>query len=148
MDSTPGTYLLILRCRRRGVVQIGRWREIHVVPGYYLYAGSAFGPGGVRARIARHFRTTKRRHWHIDYLRDVAEPTAAWYTHATERCEHRWAQLLGDTAGMIAIPGFGCSDCRCRTHLYRSPAEPDFKRFCRAAGGGVARLDAGKERLD
>ncbi|HHP7234280.1 MAG TPA: DUF123 domain-containing protein [Desulfobacterales bacterium] len=148
MDSNPGTYVLILCSYRQGILKVGRWGEIDVEPGYYLYVGSAFGPGGVRARIERHFRTTKRHHWHIDYLRDVAEPMAAWYTHATERCEHRWAQLLGDTAGMIAITGFGCSDCRCRTHLYRSPVEPDFKRFCRAAGGGVACLDAGKKTLD
>ncbi|HYA22015.1 MAG TPA: DUF123 domain-containing protein [Thermoproteota archaeon] len=37
-------------------------------PGLYLYVGSARGPGGLRARVARHLRRDKVRKWHIDYL--------------------------------------------------------------------------------
>jgi len=48
MKSMPGTYALILRSEKRSRIQAGRWREIDVEPGYYIYVGSAFGPGGTR----------------------------------------------------------------------------------------------------
>ena len=77
MKSKPGTYVLILQSLRTGKAQIGRWREIALYPGFYLYVGSAFGPGGVRARVSRHYRKTKQHHWHIDYLREFLIPIGA-----------------------------------------------------------------------
>jgi len=44
--------------------------KLDLLPGYYIYIGSAFGPGGVRARMLRHLRADKPKHWHIDYLRE------------------------------------------------------------------------------
>ncbi|NIP37734.1 MAG: GIY-YIG nuclease family protein, partial [Candidatus Dadabacteria bacterium] len=70
MNSESGTYTLIYRNRSKTRVQVGRLGKIYIQPGYYIYVGSAFGPGGVRARVSRHFRKTKRSHWHIDYLRE------------------------------------------------------------------------------
>jgi Uri superfamily endonuclease len=64
-----GTYALILRSHSKATTQVGRWGRINLETGYYIYIGSAFGPGGVRARVSRHFRKEKRKHWHIDYLR-------------------------------------------------------------------------------
>ena len=59
MKSDPGTYALILQCDSKVSAQIGHWGQIEILPGYYLYAGSAFGPGGMRARASRHLRTDK-----------------------------------------------------------------------------------------
>ncbi len=50
-------------------VRIGRRGELRLQPGFYIYLGSALGPGGVRARLALHFRPCTRPHWHLDYLR-------------------------------------------------------------------------------
>ncbi len=64
--------------------------------GYYIYVGSAFGPGGVNARVSRHFRNTKKLHWHIDYLRTFLRPLTVLYSHDPRRLEHQWAKLLSD----------------------------------------------------
>jgi hypothetical protein len=40
-------------------------------PGTYVYAGSAFGPGGIRARLRRHFRRDKKLHWYDAPVRIV-----------------------------------------------------------------------------
>jgi Uri superfamily endonuclease len=62
MKSDPGTYALILQYDSKASTQIGRWRQIDLEPGYYIYIGSAFGPGGVRARVSRHCRGDKPKH--------------------------------------------------------------------------------------
>jgi Uri superfamily endonuclease len=129
VEAKPGTYVLVLRCPSRARIQIGRWREIDLKRGYYCYVGSAFGPGGVRARVHRHFRNAKALHWHIDYLGEFTKPVCAWYSHAPKRLEHRWAALLSDMPGLSAIPGFGCSDCSCDSHLFFSPRKPVLKNF-------------------
>ena len=81
MKPDPGTYALILQCDLNDRVQIGRLGEIELRPGYYIYVGSAFGPGGVKARVERHWRTDKRKHWHIDYLREHVTPVEAWISY-------------------------------------------------------------------
>ena len=39
-------------------------------PGYYVYIGSGWGPGGLASRICRHLgcRPRRRLHWHIDRI--------------------------------------------------------------------------------
>ena len=87
--ADAGTYALILRSRSRQPVQIGRWGIVDLGPGYYVYVGSAHGPGGVKARIRRHYRKTKRTHWHIDYLREAVSFARAWISYSPSSQEHR-----------------------------------------------------------
>ncbi|MCG8024627.1 MAG: DUF123 domain-containing protein [Candidatus Thiodiazotropha endolucinida] len=56
MNAKPGTYGLVLQADTDTVVQVGRWGAIDIRPGYYIYIGSAFGAGGVLARVSRHCR--------------------------------------------------------------------------------------------
>ncbi len=137
MKREPGTYLLVLRADSSRRIAIGRWGMLDVRPGYYLYAGSAFGPGGVSARVARHCRETQVRHWHVDYLRKVTAPVEVWYGCGSRDLEHRWAEIVGDTCGVLSVPGFGCSDCGCESHLFTSAGKPDVGRFCAVAGTRV-----------
>ena len=137
MRSESGTYALILRSHSKGIVQVGRWRQIELQQGYYVYIGSAFGPGGVKARVLRHCRRKKSRHWHLDYLQEFMCPVFAWYSHRTRRLEHEWAQVLHEMSCMSAIQGFGCSDCRCYSHLFHTSHAPDLARFSDLAGGKV-----------
>lgn len=120
MKPEPGTYALILQNHTTANIQIGRWRAIDIRPGYYTYIGSAFGLGGVQARVSRHCRTDKPKHWHIDYLRAYVTTVGVWVSYETERLEHQWAQTLLDKNEIIPIPGFGCSDCRCTSHLFHT----------------------------
>ena len=118
MKSQPGTYVLVLRSHAPATARVGRWGILQVLPGTYLYVGSAFGPGGVAARVSRHCGITKVKHWHIDYLRERAVLESAWFSHASERLEHCWAAALNGCDGLQAIAGFGCSDCQCASHLF------------------------------
>jgi Uri superfamily endonuclease len=87
--------------------------------GHYLYVGSAWGPGGLRARVGRHLRGGAVRRWHIDYLRAHADPVALWLTPG-QRLECAWAEVLSENPdAVIVVPRFGASDCHCPSHLFR-----------------------------
>lgn len=137
LGSAPGTYALVLRCESRGQVRIGRWGQLTVVPCYYIYVGSARGPGGIRARVSRHFREFKARHWHIDYLREQASPVFAWISYNPVNQEHQWARGLAAMAAASPVDGFGCSDCRCRSHLFTVRGKPELAQFAEVLGDDV-----------
>ena len=129
----PGTYALILRARSAAQISVGRWGTLDVMPGYYIYVGSAFGPGGVSGRIQRHCRQNKTLRWHIDYLREVTTPVQAWCGYDSRDLEHRWAGIFTRLSGVISVSGFGCSDCRCESHLFFIPAVPESPGLMAAA---------------
>ena len=130
LQSTPGTYALILSSTADELLQIGRLGQLPVRAGFYVYVGSAFGPGGVRARLAHHCRPAARPHWHIDYLRMVTYPITIWYTYDTLRREHQWAEVLQRTRGAsIPLQRFGASDCTCVSHLYFLRTRPSWNAF-------------------
>jgi Uri superfamily endonuclease len=134
MQSKPGTYAIVFQSFRSTNTQIGHWGSLDIHPGYYIYVGSAFGPGGVQARVLRHCRKTKSRHWHVDYLREQMEPMFAWYSYEPTNLEHRWAQALSKMEQMFPVKGFGCTDCKCYTHLFTLKTKPNIARFNRAVG--------------
>ena len=126
LKPDPGTYALVLQSHSNETIQVGRWGQLDLHPGYYIYVGSAFGPGGVRARVSRHLRTEKRMHWHIDYLRANVTPVKVRVSYAGEHLEHEWAGILLAQADTVPIQGFGCSDCGCFSHLFFTPGFPTF----------------------
>ena len=134
MKPQPGTYALILRSDSVTDVQIGRWGVLTTESGYYIYVGSAFGPGGVKARVLRHCRKVKSKHWHIDYLREHVNPVGAWYSYGSRQLEHLWARTISGMEGVSMVKGFGCSDCKCGSHLFLTALEPDLKQFIDSAG--------------
>lgn len=93
-------------------------------PGHYVYAGSAYGPGGIGARLGRHFRRDKKRHWHIDHLTASAGGMTAFAIKGGSECAI--LARLGALPGFgHVLAGFGSSDCAaCRSHLlvWRPPA--------------------------
>ena len=85
--------------------------------GLYLYAGSAWGPGGIGARLGRHLRGGGKRHWHIDHLIATGTIEATIAFPGARECTIV-AFALTDGAAGVPIPGFGTSDCRtCPAHL-------------------------------
>lgn len=107
---------------------------MEIKPGYYIYVGSALGPGGVYARVTRHCQSSKPKRWHIDFLSEVASPEGIWYYHNPARLEHEWAQALGKLDELSAIKGFGCSDCKCSSHLFFGVKKPELSRFEKIIG--------------
>jgi len=126
--SDSGSYLLWLRADEAQSITVGALGEMAVPPGVYAYAGSAFGPGGVKARVGRHVRGEGALHWHVDYLRAVADLAAVWFTHDDVRRECDWAAVLRDLpAASVPMDGFGASDCTCPAHLIRFDDPPAFE---------------------
>jgi Uri superfamily endonuclease len=124
LPDAPGTYALLLRCASCRRVSIGRLGVLQLRPGWYVYVGSAFATGGLRARFSHHQRVAQRPHWHVDYLRRRAQLVAVWYV-CGERCEHKWAESLGAMPdATIPMAGFGSSDCGCPTHLFQFGNRP------------------------
>jgi Uri superfamily endonuclease len=55
-STAAGAYLLLLNVVVPLCVTLPRRAPASLPAGRYLYAGSAHGPGGLRARLARHLR--------------------------------------------------------------------------------------------
>jgi Uri superfamily endonuclease len=132
LPEAKGTYVLIASMAQMKRLEIGRLGAYDIVPGFYAYVGSAFGSGGLRARLGHHLESTACPHWHIDYLLGVAEPVEVWYTTANQKLEHHWAEMLQEAAHFrVPIPRFGSSDYhRSRlSHLFHSKSRPSFRWF-------------------
>jgi Uri superfamily endonuclease len=131
LPAKSGVYLLQLVCPAATEVTIGQLGSMQLVPGIYLYVGSAHGPGGLRARLSHHLRPARRPHWHLDYLRRHCQVSRIWYSTALTGKECQWATAAGRIRSCrTPFPGFGASDCRCLTHLFwrqRPPALTTFR---------------------
>lgn len=115
-DTTSGSYLLLLKVTLPAKVKVGKLGELSIKPGFYVYSGSAFGPGGLGARVGRHLRRDKKLRWHIDYLRQWVDDVVAYY-QPDARSECLFASELKLAGGAIPMKGFGSSDCKCESHL-------------------------------
>lgn len=141
--SEPGTYVLFIAVTAATELAVGRLGTLRFEAGHHAYVGSAFGPGGLEARLRRHLRADKRRHWHIDYLLDAASVTRIWTVAGLERLECQLAGQLAATRGAGLVAGFGASDCGCSSHLVTLPRLPSracVRRRLRATVPGVAGL--------
>ena len=131
--------MLVLRLPRSTAIDVGRLGRFQFPAGWYAYAGSARGPGGLAARVSRHLRSSKPLHWHVDYLRARAQPDLVWYAVGSERRECAWANgLAGLPGASIPVPQFGASDCQCLTHLVHFATLPDRTAFARAVGESIS----------
>ena len=132
LPEANGTYVLVVFVPQMKRLKIGRLGTYDIIPGFYAYVGSAFGPGGLRARIDHHLESVAQPHWHIDYLLAVAEPVEVWYALADRKLERDLAELMERSSRFrMPIPRFGSSDYRrSRTsHLFYSKRRPSFDRF-------------------
>ena len=59
LPSLPGTYVLLMRLSKRLDISVGTLGVLSAQAGYYVYVGSALGPGGLAARVGRHCRREK-----------------------------------------------------------------------------------------
>jgi len=139
LEPNPGTYMLILRAEETSWVCAGRLGRISVQPGYYIYVGSARGPGGLSARVGRHIQKTKKHRWHIDYLRAKTTLIEVWHAGGKKRRECEWAGAMKKMGGCCPYPGFGSSDCRCRSHLFFFKIIPKLSEFSDSVGAQIHR---------
>jgi len=113
-----GIYVLVLHLADDTDLAIGNLGKFHFTKGYYYYIGSAHGTGGFK-RVTRHFNVAKgknsTRKWHIDHLLPHSEVLCSVLLPSQQALECKMAQKL--QISLDPMPGFGCSDCKCRSHL-------------------------------
>jgi len=148
-QSNKGTYALVLLLERKEEIAVGKLGTFVFPAGYYLYVGSALGPGGLEARLARHRCRNKKLRWHIDYLLEHAQLVEVWSITSPARLECLWAQAVQELPGSeIPVPGFGSSDCRCSSHLIHLARKPVcegiFTTYC-ALGNGIRNTEYGSK---
>lgn len=114
-----GSYILVIKLRQNKEIQIGKLGKIHFKKGFYIYVGSALN--GLENRINRHIKKTKKKHWHIDYFLDFADIIDIFYKERETKEECNIASTFDKQLSIIAY--FGCSDCRCKSHLFYGPYE-------------------------
>jgi Uri superfamily endonuclease len=114
-----GAYLLIVELPADTNILVGKQGMIPFEKGSYGYVGSALN--GLEQRIKRHLRSRKKLHWHIDYLLAYAEIKNVFIKESATREECELAQAFEQV--LPAVPGFGCSDCACQSHLFAGPVD-------------------------
>jgi histidyl-tRNA synthetase len=114
--SLPGAYMIAIELAETIAVTLGGRAAIDLPAGRYLYCGSAKGPGGLKARLSRHFRHGKSMRWHVDQLTERGSVVGSWIFPSGDECA-----LVAAMSNVPApISGFGNTDCRrCRSHLLR-----------------------------
>jgi Uri superfamily endonuclease len=127
LNNHPGTYALLFECKSPFKVVVGKLGPVRISTGYWVYVGSAFGPGGLRSRLAHHLKSSPRPHWHLDYIKNALHLLKIWTTTDAVKREHEWAaafSTLKDASRPIAK--FGATDCACRSHLIHLHQPPSF----------------------
>jgi endonuclease-3 len=127
----PGSYSLLIRLEDTAI-EIGALGQHQFDAGWYVYNGSAFGPGGLK-RVDRHAEVftdgTERPHWHIDYI--GAHPGSELVATFITEDEDLECRISAELPGRM-VDGIGASDCGCGAHLLeasdRSEIEAELAR--------------------
>jgi len=110
-----GIYALIISLKKDKKIKIGSLGNLNFKKGIYIYIGSA--QNNLEKRLARHKSKTKKLHWHIDYLLKHAKIIKVLTKKGKKSLECKTAQHLLKI--QEPIKGFGCSDCKCISHLFK-----------------------------
>lgn len=117
MNTLKGVYALVIELGKTVIIDVGALGSMEFRKGLYVYIGSA--QKNLELRLKRHLRKEKRLFWHVDYLlrSEDAKLIRALYKQANRPEECKIAKELAERSE--PINGFGCSDCTCRSHLFR-----------------------------
>jgi len=124
LPAVNGSYILVLFNEMDRDIQVGRKGRFGFSSGYYLYFGSARGPGGIRGRVSRHLSEKKKLHWHIDYLSAQMQMVGLGYIEGESNYECEWSHQAIQSWQMKApVPDLGASDCqrKCLAHFFFMP---------------------------
>ncbi|MDK2981570.1 MAG: hypothetical protein PWQ55_1917 [Chloroflexota bacterium] len=120
LSKQAGNYVIVGCAAASFQVEIKKFGQLDLPAGYYLYCGSARGPGGLQSRVTRHLKTDTKSFWHYDYLKRYLTPRQVWWQANPQNYECETAQFLFNQPGaQCTVRGFGASDCRrdCPAHL-------------------------------
>ena len=111
-----GVYIALFHLVHAQRIRVGQLGTITFPAGRYAYVGTA--QRNLMARLSRHGRRRKPLKWHIDYLSVRAKMIGAIVIEGSKSLECKLAAMLAKH-GAEPVAGFGCTDCRCRSHLFR-----------------------------
>ncbi len=111
-----GLYVLKINLPESTTLKVGSKGNYFFPAGTYVYIGSA--KNNLNARIKRHKSKIKKLHWHIDYFLQCSEIINVKKFETPDFSECDLAQKY-EEKGTIIMPGFGSSDCNCKTHLFK-----------------------------
>ncbi len=124
--SETGAYVLVIELTAPLALDIAGLPRARLAPGRYAYCGSAYGPGGLNARIGRHQRADKALRWHVDRLTVAGRVVDVQAVPGGRECD-LLARVLDMPGASVPIPGFGATDCRrCPAHLVALPSRGGF----------------------
>jgi len=131
MSMTKGIYVLVVSVSEDINVNVGALGGVNFEKGLYAYVGSA--QNNLEKRIERHLRKTKRKFWHIDYLLDDAnvEVLKMFYENSRKSEECKVANKIGERG--VPTKGFGSSDCKCQSHLFKVEDSEFLREFMHEA---------------
>lgn len=144
LPAECGCYALVLRLAAPRTLDVGALGRVYFPAGTYIYCGSAWGAGGLRARVGHHLSRGAAARWHVDVLRRIARPIAVGLWPGAPRAhECLLASALASQPGACRFPAhFGSSDCRCPGHLVwfdrTADALTSTRLFFDAAGAALA----------
>jgi Uri superfamily endonuclease len=127
--AVKGVYVLVILVSKNISVKVGGLKGFTLNNGFYAYVGSA--QKYLDKRLMRHFsKAGKKRFWHIDYLvaMDCVSVVKVFYKEAGKQEECETAQYFS-TVG-FPVGGFGCSDCKCKSHLFRFESLKPLEDAC------------------
>ncbi|MEM1590145.1 MAG: GIY-YIG nuclease family protein [Candidatus Bathyarchaeia archaeon] len=131
--ALKGIYVLAVLVSRDITVEVGSLGRLLFKRGFYAYVGSAQNSLG--KRLERHvWKMAKRKFWHIDHLLSVgaARVVGVFTKEAEKREECNTAQSLARLG--FPVGGFGCSDCRCKSHLFMFNSYSVLEKACLELG--------------
>jgi Uri superfamily endonuclease len=112
-----GIYVLIIDVRNPTHINVGKLGAMTFTAGLYAYIGSA--QNNIEKRVERHLRKRKRLFWHIDYLLGQDDVTVLQVLCKSGAKEEECRIAKSIAAQNKAVRSFGCSDCRCESHLFK-----------------------------
>ncbi len=126
VPSGAGAYVLLIELGAPLALEVAGLARAVLPAGRYAYCGSAYGPGGLKARIGRHLRAEKAVRWHVDRLIVAGRVVDVRAIPGGRECE-LLARVLEVPGASVPVPGFGSSDCRaCLAHLVALPDDVDL----------------------
>jgi len=110
-----GTYCLLINLEADLPIKIGKKGKMNFDKGCYVYVGSAMN--SLDGRIRRHLRNNKKLHSHVDYLLDNQKSSVFDVYLSDDGVKHECELANYIACAGKEVQGFGCSDCKCNSHL-------------------------------
>jgi Uri superfamily endonuclease len=110
-------YILIITIQKNIAIKVSALGKIDFKKGRYAYVGSA--QNNLKKRIQKLLSKNRKKKQHIDYLlmNPYVKVENIHYKKAKKDEECKIAQVFSSVEE--PINGFGSSDCKCYSHLFR-----------------------------